>query len=45
MARPASCQAERQMDQRIESFLTDVLALAGEDPDAVQEGVRVATSA
>ena len=24
------------------SFLTDVLALAGEDPDAVREGVRVA---
>jgi hypothetical protein len=24
------------MDQRIESFLADVLALAGEDPDAVQ---------
>ncbi len=30
------------MDQRIESFLTDVLALAGESPDAVREGVRVA---
>ncbi len=30
------------MDQRIESFLADVLALAGEDPDAVREGVRVA---
>jgi hypothetical protein len=30
------------MDQRIESFLTDVLALAGEDPGAVREGVRVA---
>jgi hypothetical protein len=30
------------MDQRIESFLTDVLALAGEEPDAVREGVRVA---
>jgi ethanolamine utilization microcompartment shell protein EutL len=29
-------------DQRIESFLTDVLALAGEDRDAVREGVRVA---
>jgi hypothetical protein len=28
-------------DQRIESFLTDVLALAGEDPNAVREGVRV----
>ena len=30
------------MDQRIESFLGDVLALAGEEPDAVPEGVRVA---
>jgi hypothetical protein len=30
------------MDQRIESFLADILALAGEDPDAVHEGVRVA---
>jgi hypothetical protein len=30
------------MDQRIESFLTDILALAGEDPHAVREGVRVA---
>ena len=30
------------MDQRIEAFLADVLALAGEDPDAVREGVRVA---
>jgi hypothetical protein len=28
------------MDQRIESFLTDVLALAGEEPDAIREGVR-----
>ena len=30
------------MDQRIESFLADVLALAGEEPDAVRDGVRVA---
>jgi hypothetical protein len=30
------------MDQRIEAFLGDVLALAGEDLDAVREGVRVA---
>jgi hypothetical protein len=30
------------MDQRIESFLTDVLALAGEDLEAIREGVRVA---
>ena len=28
------------MDQRIESFLGDVLALAGEEPEAVPEGVR-----
>jgi hypothetical protein len=28
------------MDQRIESFLTDVLALAGEEPEAVSQGVR-----
>jgi hypothetical protein len=33
---------ETPMDQRIESFLTDVLALAGESPEAVREGVRVA---
>jgi hypothetical protein len=26
------------MDQRIEAFLADVLALAGEDLDAVREG-------
>ena len=30
------------MDQRIEAFLADVLALAGDEPDAVLEGVRVA---
>jgi hypothetical protein len=30
------------MDRRIESFLGDVFALAGEEPDAVREGVRVA---
>jgi hypothetical protein len=30
------------MDQRIESFLADVLALAGEEPHAVRGGVRVA---
>ena len=32
------------MDQRIEPFLADVLALAGEEPDAIREGVRVALS-
>ena len=30
------------MDQRVEAFLADVLALAAEDLDAVREGVRVA---
>ena len=30
------------MDQHVKSFLADVLALAGEDLDAVREGVRVA---
>ena len=30
------------MDRRIEAFLADVLALAGENPDAIREGVRVA---
>jgi hypothetical protein len=30
------------MDQRIEAFLADVLALTGEEPDAVRDGVRVA---
>jgi hypothetical protein len=42
---PLSWQAVRRgnpMDQRIEAFLGDVLALAGEEPDAVRDGVRVA---
>ena len=30
------------MDQRIESFLADVLTLAGEEPDVVRDEVRVA---
>jgi hypothetical protein len=30
------------MDERIESFLADALALAGEHPDAIREGVHVA---
>jgi hypothetical protein len=30
------------MDQRIEAFLADVLALAGENPDAIRDGVCVA---
>ena len=32
------------MDERIESFLVDVLALEGEDENAVRHGVRVALS-
>ena len=31
---------ESLMGRRIESFLGDVFALAGEEPDAVPEGVR-----
>ena len=30
------------MDKRIESFLADVLALEGEDDNAIHSGVRVA---
>jgi hypothetical protein len=30
------------MDQRIEAFLAEFLALADENPDAIREGVRVA---
>jgi hypothetical protein len=30
------------VDQRVESFLADILALAGEDPEAIREGVRIA---
>jgi hypothetical protein len=30
------------MDRRIEFFLTDVLALVGEEPEAIREGMRVA---
>jgi hypothetical protein len=29
-------------DARIEAFLADVLALEGEDPDAIREGIRIA---
>jgi hypothetical protein len=39
---PDEIAAVLQADQRIDSFLTDVLALAGEDPDAIRKGVRVA---
>ena len=30
------------MDERIEAFLADVLALEGENDNAIREGVRVA---
>jgi hypothetical protein len=30
------------MDERVEAFLADVLALEGEDANAVRQGVRVA---
>jgi len=30
------------MDERIEWFLADVLALEGEKPDAIRQGVRIA---
>ena len=30
------------MDERVEAFLADVLALEGEDANAIREGVRVA---
>ena len=38
----ASAPGGERMDQRIESFLADVLALEGEDESAIHEGVRVA---
>ena len=38
----AACQNRRRWTSASESFLADVLALAGEEPDAVREGVRVA---
>ena len=40
---PTACHCgQGPMDQRIESFLADALALAAEHPDATREGVRVA---
>jgi hypothetical protein len=38
----ASAKPVKPMDERIESFLADVLALEGEDENAVRHGVRVA---
>jgi hypothetical protein len=32
----------KPMDERIEAFLADVLALEGEEPNAVREAVRIA---
>ena len=37
-----SGKAVKPMDERIESFLADVLALEGENANAIREGVRVA---
>ena len=34
--------AHKSMDQRIEAFLADVLALHGESPEAIRERVRTA---
>jgi hypothetical protein len=30
------------MDERVEAFLADVLALEGDDANAIRQGVRVA---
>ena len=38
----ASGKAVNPVDERIESFLADVLALEGEDENAIREGVRIA---
>ena len=38
----ASGKPVNPMDERIESFLADVLALEGENDNAIREGVRVA---
>ena len=42
IARLAGGKAGKSMDERIESFLADVLALEGEDANAIREGVRIA---
>ena len=42
IARLAGGNAGNSMDERIKSFLADALALEGENPNAVREGVRVA---
>ena len=38
----ASGNAVNAMDERIETFLADVLALEGEDENAIRQGVRLA---
>jgi hypothetical protein len=38
IARLAGGKAGKSMDERIESFLADVLALEGEDANAIREG-------
>ena len=42
IARLAGGEAGKSMDERIESFLADVLALEGENSNAIREGVRIA---
>jgi len=39
---PVGGIAGKSMDERIEAFLADVLALEGEDANAIRQGVRVA---
>jgi hypothetical protein len=38
MREPEQTNARKSMDERIESFLADVLALEGEDANAIREG-------
>jgi hypothetical protein len=40
MGEARSGKARKAMDERIEAFLKDVLALEGEDPSVIREGVR-----
>jgi hypothetical protein len=39
---PQATLRGRPMDERIEAFLADVLALEGEEPTAIREAVRIA---
>jgi hypothetical protein len=40
VAQPAGGIAGKPMDERIEAFLADVLAIEGEDANAIRRGVR-----